>query len=267
MLRTLEEAPGGGKSNLSQGMSLLEQVNARLGRESGMANREAFSTDAANKALMDYLSGKGTAQAAAEAFSKIANEAIASGRLTAAEVSALEGYINTTQMYVDVLGLLGDNGVVSGAGTGGVPGAKLTEPTLPRGSKPKGEYEKPDVNDPRPIERQNQSADLLAGEGYDVTMLPEKSGGNGYGIEPRANPDFLIDNEPFDCYSPNSMSVRNIWSTVADKTVSQSGRIVLNLNDYGGSIDALYNQFMGWPIDTLLELLIIKDGYIIRWIP
>ena len=115
-LRALEEAPGGVKSNLSQGMSLLEQINARLGRESGMANREAFSTDAANRALMDYLSGKGSAKAAAEAFSKVANEAIASGKLTAAEVSALEGYVGTAQMYIDVLGLLGDNGVVSGAG-------------------------------------------------------------------------------------------------------------------------------------------------------
>jgi len=106
-LRTLEEAPGGVKSNVSQGMSLLEQINARLRQESGIANSSHINTEAANNALMDYLSGKGSATAAAEAFGKVANEAIASGSLTAAEISALEGYVGTTQMYVDAMGLLG----------------------------------------------------------------------------------------------------------------------------------------------------------------
>jgi hypothetical protein len=103
--------------------------------------------------------------------------------------------------------------------------------------------------------------------GYDVTMLPETTGGNGYGIELGANPDFLIGNEPFDCYAPNSTNVRNIWSTVKIKTIRQASRIILNLSDYSGSIYALYNQFMKWPIDTLSELLIIVDGHIYRWIP
>ena len=110
-------------SFISQGMSLLEKINARLRQESGVANSNPLNTDAANSALMDYLSGKGSAQAAAEAFNKVANEAIASGKLTAAEVSALEGYVNTTQVYVDVLGLLGDNvGVGVGAGTSSMSG-------------------------------------------------------------------------------------------------------------------------------------------------
>lgn len=39
------------------------------------------------------------------------------------------------------------------------------------------------------------------------------------------------------------------------------------MDDYGGSIDDLYNQFKEWGIEDLKELLVIKDGKIIRWIP
>ena len=123
-LRTMEEGPAGVKANVSEGMSLLEQINARMRRESGMANHEAFNTDAANNALMDYLSNKGSAQAAAETFNQVANEAIASGKLTAAEVSALEGYVGTAQVYVDAMVLLGDNGIAgiaSGNAINGIP--------------------------------------------------------------------------------------------------------------------------------------------------
>nr|WP_240636654.1 WXG100 family type VII secretion target [Paenibacillus silvae] len=87
---------------------------------------------------------------------------------------------------------------------------KSTEPTLPPGGKPKGNYEKPDPNDPNPIRLQNEAADLLANKGYDITMLPNTKGGNGYGINPTSNPDFLINGKAFDCYSPETIKVRNI---------------------------------------------------------
>ena len=38
-----------------------------------------------------------------------------------------------------------------------------------------------------------------------MTSLAEVSGGNGYGIAPKSNPDFLINGkEVFDCYSPEA---------------------------------------------------------------
>ena len=92
-------------------MSLLERINTRLRQESGMANHEAFSTDVANNALMDYLGGKVNAKTAAEAFGKVANEALSSGLLTTAEIAELNVYMNKTQVYVDAMGLLGDNGI------------------------------------------------------------------------------------------------------------------------------------------------------------
>lgn len=144
--------------------------------------------------------------------------------------------------------------------------SKLTEPTT-SGGKPKGNYEKPDPNDPRPITRQNETADLLAEKGYDIEMLPEVKGGNGYGVKPESNPDFLINEKVFDCYSPDTLNVRNIWSTVVGKTENQASSIVLNLEDYTGSMDKLVKQFDDWPIEGLDELFIIKDGSITRWFP
>ena len=60
---------------------------------------------------MDYLSGKGSAQTAADAFRSIANEAIASGKLTAQEATALKGALGQAKVYVDAMGLVGDNGI------------------------------------------------------------------------------------------------------------------------------------------------------------
>ncbi|OOC52407.1 hypothetical protein BBD40_29005 [Paenibacillus ihbetae] len=142
----------------------------------------------------------------------------------------------------------------------------LTEPTT-SGGEPRGNYETPDPNDPRPIMRQNETADLLASQGYDVEMLPGTKGGNGHGILPESNPDFLINGKAFDCYSPDTGNVRNIWSTIVGKTERQAGGIVLNLDDYTGSMDKLMKQFDDWPIEGLDELFVVKDGTITRWFP
>lgn len=145
---------------------------------------------------------------------------------------------------------------------------KLTNPKKEKGGKPKGNYEnlRPG-KDGQPIIRQNESADLLAKEGYDIEMLPEVKGGNGYGKKTTSNPDFLIDGEAFDCYSPDGSNIRNIWSTVEEKTNRQAERIILNLDDFKGSVSELHDQFRLWDITDLKELFIIKDGTIERWIP
>lgn len=144
-------------------------------------------------------------------------------------------------------------------------GSKFTKPTLREGGVPRGVYESAtgDADTIRSITRQNEAADLLAKEGYDIEMLPYKVDGNGEGLIPTANPDYKIMNNVFDCYSPSTSNVRNIWSTVQEKTLSQGRRIVLNLNDYTGSMDGLVKQFYDWPIESLDELIVIKDGKIV----
>lgn len=97
-------------------------------------------------------------------------------------------------------------------------------------------------------------------------MLPETSGGNGYGVNASSNPDYLINGEVFDCYSPQGANVRNIWSAVKKKTEEQARRVIINLDDCTESMDDLANQFLDWSIDTLDELLITKNGKISRLI-
>ncbi|WP_051775641.1 CdiA C-terminal domain-containing protein [Paenibacillus tyrfis] len=57
-------------------------------------------------------------------------------------------------------------------------------------------------------------------------------GGNGYGINPNKNPDFIIERQVFDCYAPESTNLKNILKMLRDKTTDQARRVVLNLNDY-----------------------------------
>ena len=58
--------------------------------------------------------------------------------------------------------------------------------------------------------------------------------------------------------------MRTIWDTVVGKTESQASRVILNLDDYVGSLDDLAKQFYDYPIDGLDELLIIRNGKIAR---
>ena len=123
----------------------------------------------------------------------------------------------------------------------------------------------PDPNDPRPIERQNEAAQLFADKGFDVEMLPDSPNGNGYGLLDDSCPDYLINGQAFDCYSPDkNTSVRNIWSTVKGKTETQARRIVINFDDSNKTLTELIKQFHTWDISTLDELFVVKDGEIIR---
>ena len=86
------------------------------------------------------------------------------------------------------------------------------EPSLPKESKPNGQYSPPNN---RGLTRQNETADLFSREGYNVQMLEEIDGGNGYGLKPNSNPDYLIEGEAFDCYSPEAnTSIKNIVNAV-----------------------------------------------------
>ncbi|MHC5215526.1 hypothetical protein ACYSNR_02595 [Enterococcus sp. LJL128] len=52
-------------------------------------------------------------------------------------------------------------------------GKNGTVPSLKKGSKPKGNYAK---NDSHGLIKQNETADLLADNGYDIRMLDEVDG-------------------------------------------------------------------------------------------
>ncbi|AUO06248.1 hypothetical protein C0638_06715 [Paenibacillus sp. lzh-N1] len=154
-------------------------------------------------------------------------------------------------------------------GTGDVvSNIKLTEPSLPKGSKPKGNY---GAGDSHGIKKQNETADFLADKGYDIKMLDEIDGGNGYGIKEGSNPDFLIEGKVFDCYAPKpDGKVQSIIKEIAGKTKNQSGRIVLNLDNFP---DEKISEITGTilrkanpngDLKRLEELISVKDGTITK---
>ncbi|MDM5279685.1 WXG100 family type VII secretion target [Paenibacillus silvae] len=143
----------------------------------------------------------------------------------------------------------------------------LIEPSMSKGGIPKGNYANREGG--RGNIRQNESANLLADQGYDIEMLDEVVGGNGYGIKKGKNPDFIIEGRVFDCYSPDSDTpIDSICAKIKYKTKSQAQRIVLNLDDYPSEkIDELLETVLRQTnsqanLKHLDELVVIKDGEI-----
>ena len=151
-------------------------------------------------------------------------------------------------------------------------GTKLTEPSLPKGLRePKGNY----ANEAggRGIVRQNKTAKLFAEQGYDIEMLDEVLGGNGHGVKKTSNPDFLIEKNVFDYYSPDDNTpIEKVCSYIKNKTKTQATRIVLNLDDYPvNKISELQETILKQTTSTtnqhlryLEELFVVRDGQITR---
>ena len=146
-----------------------------------------------------------------------------------------------------------------------------TSPSLPKGSKPSGSYA---LESSEGLKGQNRAANKLADAGYDVEMLQEIDGGNGYGLDPSSNPDFLVENRVFDCYTPASGT--SIDSTLCKelnkKTKRQAERIVLNLDRMSADEiktiqeTVLRKTGVNGTLRRLKELIVIlPDGTIDCW--
>jgi hypothetical protein len=126
-----------------------------------------------------------------------------------------------------------------------------------------GRPTQPDPNDRRPeyirsIRRENESARVLADNGYHVEQNPPRRP-NG------KEPDYRINGQYYDCYAPSTSNARNIASRIKDDKVlaEQADRIVLNLEDSNVGLEVMKRQFVEWPIPNLKEVLIIKVGKVI----
>jgi hypothetical protein len=132
---------------------------------------------------------------------------------------------------------------------------------MPRG--PKAKISKnDDAETVRGLTRQNESADILAKEGYDVEQNPKVEGGK--------KPDYAIEEKIFDCYAPKPQTnPRNVWDVVLDKIErKQTERVVMNLSDWEGKTDDLIQQFKDWEIPGLKEVIVIeKNGNVFHLLP
>jgi hypothetical protein len=122
----------------------------------------------------------------------------------------------------------------------------------------------PDADDEtkRGILRENESARLLADNGYHVEQNPPRRS-NG------KEPDYKIDGEYADCMAPSTASARNIAGRIKKEKVDrgQADRIILNLEDSSVTIEAMKKQLLDWPIPGLKQVIAIKDGRVILLFP
>jgi uncharacterized protein YukE len=112
-----------------------------------------------------------------------------------------------------------------------------------------------------PLRRENESADTLAREGYDVEQNPPPKP-NG------KNPDYKIEGEYFDNYAPSSNDLDNIRDQISKKVKGdQADRIVLNLDDCPRSIEDIRGILERKPVGDLKEILVVRDGKVIPFYP
>lgn len=113
----------------------------------------------------------------------------------------------------------------------------------------------------RALTRENESAQTLSSK-YDVEQNPKGDFGG-------KNPDYKIDGEVYDCYSPSSSSPRNISSNISDSKIAtgQTTNVVINLDDSPVSMAQMSEQLKNYPIEGMENAIGIKNGEIVKLYP
>jgi filamentous hemagglutinin len=109
----------------------------------------------------------------------------------------------------------------------------------------------------RALTRENETAQIMADNGYQVEQNPGVPGpGN-----PNSKPDYLIEGETCDCYAPSSGNVENIASNMARKIGNgQASGLVVNLADSTVTPAELENYLAANPIAGMQSLFIIDQS-------
>lgn len=119
-----------------------------------------------------------------------------------------------------------------------------------------------DASTRRSLQRENESATILAKAGYAVEQRPPP-------LPNGKRPDYIIEGEYFDNYAPSTSSARNIASSIEREKVAvgQAERIILNLDDSNASLADLSQQLAKYPIFGLKEVIVIKNGQVLSLFP
>ncbi|PTL83160.1 hypothetical protein [Vitiosangium sp. GDMCC 1.1324] len=191
------------------------------------------------------LPGFGRAALASQARTGVALEAAGQVRSVALGVKQLTVVLAPTAVAATAMG--------PGGGAAPQKGSLTGQPKQPRPND--------DKETTRGRVRENESARILAENGYNVEQNPPiKSNLKA--------PDYKLNGEYADCYAPSTDAPRSILDTVAKKVnKGQANRIVLNLEDSHVTLEALKEELLKNPIAALKEIIIIKDGKIILFYP
>jgi uncharacterized protein YukE len=131
------------------------------------------------------------------------------------------------------------------------------------GRKPHGKRTeaRPNKKQDRALRRENESADALAQQGYDVEQNPP----------PKPNgkePDYRIEGEYFDNYAPETNNLDNMRTKLSKKVADdQAARLVLNLDDTSRSAAEVADMLRRKPIAGLEQMLVVKDGKVSTLFP
>lgn len=153
----------------------------------------------------------------------------------------------------------GSNGPVNGPGHTQPSGA--ADPTATPDGHVTNIPKKADPETVRALSRENESADILAKNGYKVEQNPNVPGAK--------NPDYKVEGQVFDCYSPTTDKPRAISDAIEKKVAKgQADRIVLNLSDSDVDPAALNAQLHDYPVPGLQEVTVIdKAGNVLHFYP
>jgi len=248
----------------------IDEASGAVGGNAEQA-RELASGIAASKDLLDSLTG---------AFGAVGLDGKASETQAASDrAEELTGHANGLADALDSLraqiealkGLLtAANGGNSNSPTATPAQAPLpssspgiTRPVHPPdpGRRPTGPATVLDGEKTQGLKRENESALALARVGYEVQQNPVT---NAVG----KNPDYRIQGQDWDCYSPSGSSTRTIHTTLRKKVGGgQASRIVLNLDDCGASPSEIRARLERSPIRGLQEIKIVQGGEVQQFYP
>ncbi|MEK8015311.1 MAG: hypothetical protein VSS75_000480 [Candidatus Parabeggiatoa sp.] len=138
---------------------------------------------------------------------------------------------------------------------------KRTQPTGQLGGKPIGHLAPETGSQKHTHKRENQSAEILAAQGYQVEQNP--------GTLPNGrNPDYKIEGEYFDCFSPTSNNIDQVRWGISHKVKNgQTQRIILNLDDSLFDPSDIIELLSRKPKKGLKEVIGIKGGKIVPIFP
>ncbi|MCL2779677.1 MAG: hypothetical protein FWD73_16930, partial [Polyangiaceae bacterium] len=113
----------------------------------------------------------------------------------------------------------------------------------------------------RSVGRENEAADVLARNGYEVEQKPTVPGDK--------KPDYRVEGEIFDCYAPKKGTKARGIGTAIEKKVKdkQTERVVLNMNDWDGNVESMRKQLTDYPINGLKEVKVVKGKSVINLFP
>ncbi|MCV6547515.1 MAG: hypothetical protein OIF56_09575 [Cohaesibacter sp.] len=110
--------------------------------------------------------------------------------------------------------------------------------------------------------RERDTAFLLEKAGYKIHQQPKITDAEAKadGLKKDKKPDFRINGKIYDNYAPTTDRVRNIWTYILEEKIQegQTKRVVLNLTDSPVTIAEVLQQFKQYPMEELLDLIIIK---------